>query len=240
MLATTFGKDLTMKNIGFSDTPLRPGDKNEFKTEAYIDSLTKFILTCSTPMTIAIQGDWGTGKTSMMNLMIGVLNPTCKCIYFNTWQYAQFNLDDKLAALMLNHLAKALGKTYSFNDIKTKGRDLNLLDFDAIEELVNIKEKFQEAINENALESSAKRVVIFVDDLDRLNPQKAVELLEVMKLFLDCEKCVFVLAIDYDVVIQGIQIKYGNMLNEDRGKYFFDKIIQLPFKMPVIGYNIEN
>ena len=38
-----------------------------------------------------------------------------------------------------------------------------------------------------------KRVVIFVDDLDRLQPQKAVEVLEVLKVFLDCENCVFVL-----------------------------------------------
>lgn len=51
--------------------------------------------------------------------------------------------------------------------------------------------------------------MIFVDDLDRLVPSKAVELLEVLKLFLDCKQCVFVLAIDYEVVIRGAIKKYG-------------------------------
>jgi hypothetical protein len=35
----------------------------------YIDSLVQSIMDCDTPMTIAIQGDWGSGKTSMMNLI---------------------------------------------------------------------------------------------------------------------------------------------------------------------------
>lgn len=55
-------------------------------------------------------------------------------------------------------------------------------------------------------------MVIFVDDLDRLQPAKAVELLEVLKVFLDCEKCVYVLAVDYEVVTQGIKQKFGDLL----------------------------
>ncbi len=74
------------------------------------------------------------------------------------------------------------------------------------------------------------RVVVFVDDLDRLQPQKAVEVLETMKIFLDCERCVFVLAVDYDVVARGVKAKYGDTLSDEKGKSFFDKIIQLPFK----------
>lgn len=36
------------------------------------------------------------------------------------------------------------------------------------------------------------RMVIFVDDLDHLSPNIAVELLEVMKLFMDVGRCVFI------------------------------------------------
>ena len=77
-----------------------------------------------------------------------------------------------------------------------------------------------------------------MDDLDRLQPSKAVELLEVLKVFLDCENCVYVLAVDYEVVTQGIKQKFGDMVGEQKGKSFFDKIIQLPFKMPVAQYDI--
>lgn len=97
------------------------------------------------------------------------------------------------------------------------------------------------------------RVVNFVDDLDRLVPAKAVELLEVLKLFLDCKQCVFVLAIDYEVVIRGAIEKYGfasytsDKIDDkernreyEKGKSFFDKIIQVPFKVPVAIYDIKN
>ena len=77
-----------------------------------------------------------------------------------------------------------------------------------------------------------------MDDLDRLNPTRAVELLEVLKLFLDCTNCVYVLAIDYGVVQRGIRDKFGDM-EDSKGRSFFDKIIQVPFKMPVANYNIK-
>ena len=42
-------------------------------------------------------------------------------------------------------------------------------------------------------ELNRKRVVIFVDDLDRLAPDKAVEVLEILNMFLGCDHCVFCL-----------------------------------------------
>lgn len=63
--------------------------------------------------------------------------------------------------------------------------------------------------------------------------------MKLLKIFLDCEKCVFVLAIDYEVVSQGIKEKYKNNLDERKSRKFFEKIIQVPFKMPVAHYNID-
>ena len=37
--------------------------------DGYVKGISKFIKECATPMTIAIQGDWGTGKTSLINLI---------------------------------------------------------------------------------------------------------------------------------------------------------------------------
>lgn len=80
--------------------------------------------------------------------------------------------------------------------------------------------------------------MIFIDDLDRLNPEVAVELLEIIKLFVNVENSIFVLAIDYEVVVKGVRKKYGENLSEEKCRNFFDKIIQLPFKMPVERYNL--
>jgi hypothetical protein len=54
-------------------------------------------------------------------------------------------------------------------------------------------------------------LVIFVDDLDRCLPEKAVEVLEAIKLFLDVPGCIFVLGIDQDVVQRGIRLRYGEL-----------------------------
>ena len=54
---------------GFTDKPIESLGFDIFKIEQYITGLCSFITDCNTPMTIAIQGDWGSGKTSMMQMI---------------------------------------------------------------------------------------------------------------------------------------------------------------------------
>ena len=102
-----------------------------------------------------------------------------------------------------------------------------------MESVSKLQEDFAELVKK-----TGKRLVIFIDDLDRLNPEVAVELLEIIKLFVNVENSIFVLAIDYEVVVKGVRKKYGENLSEEKCRNFFDKIIQLPFKMPVERYNL--
>lgn len=90
-----------------------------FGIEKYINGLTDYILTCNTPMTIAIQGDWGTGKTSIMNMIKEKIEEECICSWFNTWEYSQFNMSDELAISLLKSLVDSLPvskKTNKIND----------------------------------------------------------------------------------------------------------------------------
>jgi len=84
--------------------------------------------------------------------------------------------------------------------------------------------------------------IFFIDDLDRIDPPIAVQILELLKNIFDLDKCIFVLAIDYDVVIKGLEPKFGKFTeaNEREFRSFFDKIIQLPFSMPVATYDINS
>ncbi|HZI78749.1 MAG TPA: P-loop NTPase fold protein [Vicinamibacterales bacterium] len=56
-------------------------------------------------------------------------------------------------------------------------------------------------------------LVFLIDDLDRCLPEKAVEMLESIKLFLDVQGCVFVLAVDDEVVERGIAHRYRDYLD---------------------------
>lgn len=81
-------------NKGFIDVP---ASGNKFEIKNYIDGISKFILTCNTSMTMSIQGDWGTGKTSIMELVRSKIEKDVSdIIWFNTWQFSQFNMGDKL------------------------------------------------------------------------------------------------------------------------------------------------
>ena len=51
---------------GFTD---EAAHEDLFQIKKYIEGLAKFIESCKTPMTISIQGEWGTGKTSIMQII---------------------------------------------------------------------------------------------------------------------------------------------------------------------------
>ncbi|SEQ39980.1 KAP family P-loop domain-containing protein [Lachnospiraceae bacterium NE2001] len=256
-----------MKNIGYPDRPVASINEDLFNVEVYVNALCSFIKNCETPMTISIQGDWGSGKTSMMNMMKANMQGTVWPIWFNTWQFSQFNMGNSLVFSMMDVILKSLdcevdvrkkilngligfGKRTVRNisdytlggeltSVITNSLDGGQPDFDFASEIIDLKNKFVEAVRSKLEKEHKDRVVIFVDDLDRLQPSKAVELLEVLKLFLDCDNCVFVLAVDYEVVTSGIKQKFGNDVSVEKGRSFFDKIIQLPFKMPVASYDIH-
>jgi hypothetical protein len=76
------------------------------------------------------------------------------------------------------------------------------------------------------------RIVVFVDDLDRCTPQNALEVLESIKAFFDIEGIVYVVGMDSDSINYIIKQKYGD-LQEIKGIDYLEKIVQLPFQIPV-------
>eukprot|EP00535_Pseudo-nitzschia_heimii_P012143 CAMPEP_0197196640 /NCGR_PEP_ID=MMETSP1423-20130617/32462_1 /TAXON_ID=476441 /ORGANISM="Pseudo-nitzschia heimii, Strain UNC1101" /LENGTH=816 /DNA_ID=CAMNT_0042650451 /DNA_START=651 /DNA_END=3101 /DNA_ORIENTATION=+ len=84
------------------------------------------------------------------------------------------------------------------------------------------------------------RIVLFIDDLDRCEPEKVIEVLEAMHLLVNTELFVVVVTIDSRYVclsLENIQ-KYKNILHQDRsptGMDFLGKIIQVPFRLPAMS-----
>jgi len=91
---------------------------------------------------------------------------------------------------------------------------------------------------------SKRRIVVFVDDLDRCLPQGALEVLETMKLFFDLEGFVFVVGLDQSVVERSIDIKYrsdgpagtpADGSYQIRGADYIKKIFQLPYTIAPVA-----
>jgi len=76
----------------------------------------------------------------------------------------------------------------------------------------DIHNRLREVTRGNSSEPQKLNFVFLIDDLDRCLLDKAVEMLEAIKLFLDVPGCAFVLALDDEVVERGIAHRYRDYL----------------------------
>lgn len=84
-----------------------------------------------------------------------------------------------------------------------------------------------------------RRIVVFVDDLDRCLPENALDVLESMKLFFDVEGFVFVVGLDQTIAELAVVHKYAKQGTPSpgtpvSGTDYIKKIFQVPFALPRI------
>jgi Cdc6-like AAA superfamily ATPase len=82
------------------------------------------------------------------------------------------------------------------------------------------------------LDKEKKKIVIFVDDIDRLDKSEIHTLLKLVKLTANFPYFTYVLAFDEEIVASAIGEKYG-CGDFESGFDFLEKIIQIPLKLPV-------
>ena len=104
-------------------------------------------------------------------------------------------------------------------------------------DLIHVIQQYKDEIR--AKNKKFKGFIFFIDDMDRLEPVVAVQILSLLKNLFDVPDCVFVLAIDYEVVVKGLEKKFGKpsdtvfgQTNNREFRSYFDKIIQLTFRVP--------
>ena len=103
--------------------------------------------------------------------------------------------------------------------------------------VVNNVRKFRNEFEESLKDEKIKRVVVLIDDLDRCQPDRIIETLEVIKLFLSVDKTTFIIAADENVIQYAIKKKYPNIagFNVELDKEYIEKIIQLPIQIPELS-----
>jgi hypothetical protein len=91
----------------------------------------------------------------------------------------------------------------------------------------------------DTIHDKGARLVFFIDDLDRCEPNEIIDLLESIKLFLDLRNVFIIIAIAKDVVDGGVAFKYRDFaFTKDKvlavGDEYLDKMIQLPlYLLPI-------
>ena len=98
-------------------------------------------------------------------------------------------------------------------------------------------QSFRKAL-EDLLDELGITLVVFVDDLDRCLPKTAISTLEAIRLLLFLRRSAFVIAAD-DAFIRGaVRVHFaGTGLDDDVATNYFDKLIQVPLRVPRLGPN---
>jgi len=100
------------------------------------------------------------------------------------------------------------------------------------DKIEKIRNDFGSIVNTIIKNSQKKKLVIFIDELDRCNPENAVRLLESIKNYFDVTGCIFVILVDDEVLTSYINKKYKN--TKINGQLYLEKIINTKFRVPFI------
>lgn len=103
--------------------------------------------------------------------------------------------------------------------------------------------KFRTDFEQMIKNSEVDNIVVLVDDLDRCTPERIIESLEAIKLFLSVEGTTFIIAADETVIEYAIEKKYPKLEGSQvvLSSEYIEKIIQLPITIPDLSAkDIEN
>ena len=255
--------------IGIVDEANAGGNKDNLGIQTHTNSLIRFISSTNTPITVGIQGEWGSGKTSLINSIHYAFESeeTVKQIWINSWEYSLLSTPEEALLKIVNRIIDELlesdtdvsrktaikeGAGKIFRGALRVGAQValgteaakvanELLDSSG-QSISTLRQQLTSLVQDvaNRASNPFTKVIVYVDDLDRIEPRNAVAILELLKNIFSIPKCVFILAIDYQVVVKGLEHKFGKQTAENEWEFraFFDKIIQLPFMMPMGQYDI--
>jgi hypothetical protein len=229
----------------FDDEP--DYDLQNFYFDIYADQLVRLVKEelPDTPFAICLNGGWGEGKTSLLRRVYNRLkedeNKKIKVLWFNAWQYER--LDPVLA--LLQKIGNEYGNTSKkLNDII---EGLGLLFLDVVSRktiglgLNEIKKHFESSVREiqtipetlEALIGIGRKLIIFVDDLDRCSIDNTNNILESIKLLFSAKNTKFVVGADMKMLETAWALKHKLLIESPyEGREHLEKIFQLKLSLP--------
>ena len=98
-------------------------------------------------------------------------------------------------------------------------------------QIQDLRKQFEETLREMDV-----TLVVFIDDLDRCLPATAIATLEAIRLFLFLPQTAFIIAADDRMIRQAVRIHFrGEDLDETLVTNYFDKLVQIPLRVPPLG-----
>jgi len=238
------------------DQPSAEGD-DSLGFAAIADDLARLILESRqrTPLTLGIEGNWGAGKSSLMQRVERRLNerPEVVTVWFNAWTADRGDVLEGLIKSVLDRIDPNILRRAVRNERVKLGLRLTATMLagwlrvgsvvDKLWERASVDPKARNEMRDllaRAMEDWVKQsptgagdrlLVVFIDDLDRCSPDAVFQVFEAIKLYLDARGFAFVVGFDNSVVSEAVleHKKYSKTITS---RVYLEKIVQIEYRIP--------
>ena len=245
--------DNLIDSVFLPDAPLAGRDDDLLGRWPFAERIARGIAAGkhSESIAVGILGGWGSGKTTILNFVETCLSsyPHIQTMRFNPWNFdsdSQLvqNYFRELASLFNRHLTTPVQRVSkvleSYGDMLLDVSAADPTGFSRVlatlmrffgKRRSNVTLSEQKAMVQRILEDSGKRLVVLVDDIDRLEKERILDVFRLVKLTGDFENMSFVLAFDPVVVGNALDEQYAAGAGS-LGNNYLEKVIQVPIQVP--------
>ncbi|WP_170935240.1 KAP family P-loop NTPase fold protein [Bacillus mycoides] len=235
----------------YHDTPINKETEDKLERSNFAARLTDIINTRmeKESIVIGLYGKWGTGKTSVLNLMQQRIKKEKDVITisFNPWY---FENEEQLVLQFFNKLVIEIEENFSgeksklISNIKAYSHKITSLTL----RMGTVTFSFKDFLNNNSektdvnkikkdiaeqIEGENKKIIVLIDDLDRLDNKDIYSVFKLVKLIADFPSISYVLAFDEEIVTEALSNQYASgKSGHHLGQSFLEKIIQVPLHLP--------
>lgn len=217
--------------------------------KSIINQLYNTIINCVpvTNFTIGLNGKWGSGKTTIIKNVLRIMNDNnllkdYVIINFDPWRYddekvilkaflnevlnnIQYTVDQSVKEILVQNVINIIF------DSKIAGLG-NLLNNEL--KKINTEPEISNVVN-NYLLNNDKKMLIIIDNLDRIDPEKAFFLIKCIDSIIKFKRTINILLYDEDIIDEILNKKFNN------GKKYMNKLVQLKIDVPEVDiYTINN
>ncbi|HEY9602683.1 MAG TPA: P-loop NTPase fold protein [Allocoleopsis sp.] len=233
-------------NVLSADNPLIDPNDDRLGYAPFAKNLANSICQMSPPdgFVMAVYGAWGSGKSTLLNFIVHYLEQKPESeqpiiVPFNPWWFSGHEdltkrFFDQLQAVLSNKLksvAKGLTKRIaSFADTVSeapvpyaKGGKVIARFLERQKDVYKLKEEV-----EKILKKQQRRIVVVIDDIDRLTAEEIRQLFRVVKAVANFPNVIYLLLFDKEVVVKALKETQGIS-----GEAYLEKIVQVPFELPL-------
>lgn len=240
-----------------NDTPIVTPQDDQFGVDPFAQALARAISQMPGPKgtVIAVNGPWGCGKSSAVNLVVFHLDELIKqeklkLIRFSPWWLSG---TDAITAAFFSDLEAAIGRSIGkqaldalqkltrrvlrFGKAAETAADLYAPGSgtvvggvtDAVELLLPDEDDIEAQHQKISalLEKVDRRFLVVIDDIDRLSPEEAIQVFKLVKSVGQLPNVLYVLVFDRELAEKVITERYPS-----EGPHYLEKIVQAAFDVP--------